>query len=72
MTLRPCYRATCDAPGCTEAAMLSLDRAGPARAALEALGWTVIPHHETPIPWRPVVGVAEHLCLEHYSHRRST
>jgi hypothetical protein len=48
MTLRSCYRATCDAPGCAAAEMLALARAGHARAELEALGWTVIPHREPP------------------------
>jgi hypothetical protein len=48
MTLRPCYRATCDAPGCAAAEMLAHARAGHARAELEALGWTVIPRREPP------------------------
>jgi len=42
MTLRPCYRATCDAPGCTAAEYLPHERAGPARLHLSSCGWTIL------------------------------
>ena len=42
MTLRPCYRATCDAPGCTAAEYLAQERSGPARLQLAGRGWTMI------------------------------
>lgn len=45
MTLRPCYRATCDAPGCTAAEYLPHERTGPARLQLAALGWTTVEHY---------------------------
>lgn len=45
MTLRPCYRATCDAPGCTAVEYLPHERAGPARLHLSSCGWTTIEYH---------------------------
>jgi len=45
MTLRPCYRATCDAPGCTAVEYLPHERAGPARLQLSSRGWTTIEYH---------------------------
>lgn len=45
MTLRPCYRATCDAPGCTAAEYLPHERSGPARLQLAARGWTTVEHY---------------------------
>lgn len=44
MTLRPCYRATCDATDCTSAVMLPHDRTRHCRRQLEALGWAVVAH----------------------------
>lgn len=46
MTLRPCYRATCDAPGCESAEMLPHDRTAPCREALVSLGWQMFNHRD--------------------------
>lgn len=40
MTLRLCYRATCDAPDCTTTVMLGHERAKACRDQLVELGWT--------------------------------
>lgn len=45
MTLRPCYRATCDAPGCKAHEYLPHERSGPARLQLAVCGWTTIEHY---------------------------
>lgn len=45
MTLRPCYRATCDAPGCSAVEYLPHERSGPARLHLATQGWSTIEHH---------------------------
>lgn len=45
MSLRPCYRATCDAPNCSAVEFLPHERSGPARLQLSALGWTVFEYH---------------------------
>lgn len=47
MTLRSCYRATCDVTGCAAAEMLPHERSGPARLALSTLGWTTIEFRES-------------------------
>lgn len=44
MSLRPAYRACCDAPGCRRSEMVPHERSGPARSQLVALGWTLLKH----------------------------
>jgi hypothetical protein len=46
MTLSPCYRATCDAPGCTTAEMLPHGHATACREQLEAMGWSIFESRE--------------------------
>lgn len=48
MTLRSCYRATCDAPGCRSATFLPHSRTAACRRQLEELGWGVIKHRARP------------------------
>lgn len=48
MTLLPCYRATCDAPGCTAVEFFSDNRTAACRARLDELGWAVIPWRVRP------------------------
>jgi len=60
VALRPCYRATCDAPGCTTTQVLTHERSGPARTELEALGWRVIPHQAPPQSGAPRIFYACH------------
>jgi hypothetical protein len=45
VTLLRCYRATCDAPGCSASQFVSHDRTDASRRQLAALGWTTQEHH---------------------------
>lgn len=47
MTMRPCYRVACDAPGCTASEWSPHERSSPARLQFAALGWTVIEYRES-------------------------
>jgi hypothetical protein len=42
MSLRPCYRATCDAPDCDASEMLPHPRVAACRRQLASLGWEVV------------------------------
>lgn len=42
MPLRPCYRASCDVPGCPSSEMLPHERVAQCRIQLLALGWRVL------------------------------
>jgi hypothetical protein len=49
VTLRPCYRASCDSPGCTTVEFFDAGLTTAAcRARLAELGWTVIPWRVRP------------------------
>jgi hypothetical protein len=49
VTLRPCYRATCDVPGCSAVEYFDPEIVAAAcRARLVDLGWAVIPWHVRP------------------------
>lgn len=67
MTLRPCYRASCDAPGCTAAELLPHDRTAACRGELEARGWIAVKHHVQPeSPGAPRIS---YMCPDHRNDR---
>lgn len=67
MSLRSCYRVTCDAPGCDAGEYLPHERSGPARLQLSALGWTTLEYHVS------ATGAARliYTCPEHRDWRPS-
>jgi hypothetical protein len=67
MTLRPCYRATCDAPDCAVVAMLPHDRTTACRLELAALGWVMVTHHVR--PGTPGAPRFSYLCPRHRGER---
>lgn len=67
MTLLRCFRATCDAPGCTASQFVPHGRTAACRQQLAALDWIVV-------PWRvrcdaPGASRIAYLCPQHGDQR---